>query len=65
MWYLAYTLIHNNSLIELRRRGTDSKATTDEFTIQGSSNNSAFGIAKELAEADNSEDDNFEPKENP
>jgi len=65
MWYLAYTLLHNHELIELRRRGTDSKTTTDEFTVQLSSNNVVFGITNKLAEDDNSEDDNFKPKENP
>ena len=66
MWYLAYTLVRNPDLLELRRRSsTDSKANT--IIVQVTSHNSdttGFGIANEFIITD---DDNSEVKvkENP
>ena len=62
MWYLAYTLVRNPDLLELRRRSSmDSKA--NNIIVQITSHNSdttGFGIANEFTD-----DDNSEVKENP
>ena len=52
MWYLAYTLINNPGLVELRRRCKGRKKSASKLTIPVTSKNSHisdFAIANELA----------------
>ena len=64
MWYLAYTLVRNPDLLELRRRlGTDSRTNSIVQVISKNSDTTDFGIANELAEQ--YDDNNSEVKENP
>ena len=64
MWYLAYTLVRNHDLVDLRRRsGMDSKANTSVQVTSKNGDTNTFGIANELAES--YDDNNSEVKENP
>ena len=50
MWHLAYTLVSNPDLAELRRRGKATAIADDLATPITSS--SVFGIVEELIEKD-------------
>ena len=50
MWYLAYTLVRNRHLIELRRRGKGYKTSVSETDKPISSKISPFSIMNELIE---------------
>ena len=52
MWHLAYTLVRNPGLAELRRRGkADNTAIANDFPIP-ITYRSVFGIVSELFEKD-------------
>ena len=51
MWHLAYTLVRNPNLAELRRRGNGANTTADDFVIPVAYR-SIFGVVNELSGKD-------------